>query len=80
MKIISPAISGTGNARRAELFFLIVVSSPRRRLSEPEADQEKGFSLCGLRLSRHSSNGATADVSNERSEWVVRKEPKAFPL
>jgi len=51
MKIISPAVSGTGFARRAELFFLIVVSSPRRRLSEPEADQEKETSLCGLGVS-----------------------------
>jgi hypothetical protein len=65
MKSISPAISGKTFARRAELFFLIVVSSPRRRFSEPEADQEKETSLCG---------------SNERSEWVVQKGPKAFPL
>ncbi len=67
MKIISPPWR-TGFARRAELFFLIVVSSPRRRLSEPEADQEKETSLCGLR------------VSNERSEWVVRQELKILPL
>jgi len=50
---------GVGFARRAELFFLIVISSPRRRLSEPEADQEKETPLCDL------------GVSNERSEWVV---------
>jgi hypothetical protein len=31
MKIISPAVSGTGFTRRAELFFLIAVSSPSRR-------------------------------------------------
>jgi hypothetical protein len=80
MKSISPAVSGKTFARRAELFSLIVVSSPRRRFSEPEADQEKETSLCDLCLSRHSSKGATADGSNERSEWVVRKEPKAFPL
>jgi len=71
MKIISPAVSRMGFARRAELFFLIAacppllslrrggrVSFPRRRLSEPEADQEKA-PLCAL------------GVSNERSEWVV---------
>jgi len=69
MKIISPAVSGTGFARRAELFFLIVISSPRRRLSEPEADQEKETSLCGL------------GVSNERSEWVVGKSKQlAWPI
>jgi len=69
MKIISPpwrtvlAYHLCGRfARRAELFFLLVVSSPRRRLyppawkpygleAEPEAEQEKETSLCGLRVS-----------------------------
>ena len=38
-------------ARRAAVFCWIVVSSPRRRLSEPEADPAKKQILCALGVS-----------------------------
>ena len=37
----SKAVDNTKLARRAELFCLIAVSSPRRKLSKPEADRAK---------------------------------------
>jgi hypothetical protein len=39
------------HARRAAVFCWIVVSSPRRRLSEPEADPAKKQNLCALGVS-----------------------------
>ena len=48
---------------------LFVAFSPRRRLSEPEADQEKETSLC------------VPVVSNERSEWGGEKsKQRALPI
>jgi hypothetical protein len=38
-------------ARRAAVFCWIVVSSPRRRLYEPEADPAKKQNLCALCVS-----------------------------
>jgi hypothetical protein len=38
-------------ARRAAVFCWIAVSSPRRRLSEPEADPAKKQNLCALGVS-----------------------------
>ncbi len=35
-------------ARRAAVFCWVVVSSPRRRLSEPEAEPAKKQNLCAL--------------------------------
>ena len=41
MKIISPAVSGTGFARRAELFFLIVVSRSGKRILALRVSNER---------------------------------------